>query len=140
MIEKIVNPNELPKVMEVFTGLSKSASQNSQISQLFRLIQEYGGVTNNTDSKGRDKVDSALALNTDTPGRPTREQSSSISDVSLSYLAGATKRAAEIMEKTSREDPPSYKQQVLVMLDEWLLLSNDQRKESAVFAASPAPS
>ena len=129
LVEKIVNPSDLPKIVNMFHQLSKATSQNSQVNQLLRLIQEINGM--NVDTKGRATPDNVSAtvsgLNAlvGKPDKPTHQQSSSISSTSLNNLAEATKRADESIKALSRDDPPGLKQQVMVLLEGWLRINSE---------------
>jgi CCR4-NOT transcription complex subunit 1 len=131
LLEKIVNPKDLPKVMTVLSTVSNGSAHSNQISQLLSLIQEVNGTALNTEEKGRRTPDNVAAtvsgLNAlvGKPDKPTYQQSSSMSVDSLNNLAGATKRALESIESISSKDPNNLSQQVTVLLDGWMRLNND---------------
>ncbi len=131
LLEKIVNPKDLPNVMGVLRTLSNGSAHSNQISQLLSMIQEVNGSSLNPDEKGRTTPDNVAAtvsgLNAlvGKPDKPTYQQSSSMSVDSLNNLAGATKRALESIESISSKDPSNLTQQVTLLLDGWIRLSNE---------------
>ena len=131
LLEKIVNPKDLPNVMGALSTLSSGGAHSNQIAQLLSLIQEVNGTSLSTEEKGRTTPDNVAAtvsgLNAlvGKPDKPTYQQSSSISVDSLNNLAGATKRAYASIESISAKDPSNLIQQVTVLLDGWMRLNND---------------
>lgn len=127
VMDKVINPSELgqslPQIMEVFTKVSQGSSQDNQVSQLLRFIQECSGSTPTQESKTQGSVDSSSYVKAD--GKPTHQQSSSISPSNLNTLAEATKHAADAISTISRDDPPGLKQQVMILLDRWLTIGED---------------
>jgi len=127
ILEKHVNPQKLPKVFNTFTKIGESHSMGNQIFQLLHLIQDMGDQTGNSNQIQDDAVAQMSGLNTlvGKQDRPTHQQSSSISVASLTNLAEATKRASEAIGAISREDPHGFKQQVTLLLDGWMRMSNE---------------
>ncbi len=129
LLEKIVNPKDLPNVLKVLTTLSTGGSHSNQISQLLSLIQEVNGTSPNNEEKGRTTPDnvavtvSGLNALVGKPDKPTYQQSSSISADSFNNLVGATKRALESIQSISSKDPSNLSQQVTLLLDGWMRLN-----------------
>jgi len=128
--EKIVNPNDLPHVLNVLNKLSIGNAHSHQISQLLSFIQEVSGLSSKAD-KGRSTPDnvavtvSGLNALVGKPDKPTHQESSSMSSASLNNLAGATKRALDSIELISRKDPENLVQHVTLLLDGWMRLNSD---------------
>jgi len=131
LLEKIVNPKDLPNVMGALRSLSNGSAHSNQISQLLSMIQEVNGTSLNAEEKGRTTPDNVAAtvvgLNAlvGKPDKPTYQQSSSMSVDSLNNLAGATKRALESIESIASKDPSNLTQQVTLLLDGWIRLRNE---------------
>lgn len=131
LLEKIVNPKDLPNVMKVFNSLSTGSSHSNQISQLLSLIQEVNNANANMEEKGRSTPENVVAtvsgLNAlvGKPDKPTYQQSSSISVDSFNNLAGATRRAFDSIQSISSKDPSNLNQQVMLLLDGWMRLNNN---------------
>lgn len=131
LLEKIVNPRDLPKTMNVLSALSSSNNNNNQIAQLLSLIHEVKGKSPHAEEKGRTTPENVAAtvsgLNAlvGKPDKPSFQQSSSISPDSLNNLVGATKRALESIESISSRDPSNLTQQVTLLLDGWMRLSSE---------------
>jgi len=127
ILDKNVNPQKMPKVLNTLTKIGKGHSMANQIFQLLHLIQDMGEPTGSTNQIQEDVVTNIGGLNTlvSKQDRPTHQQSSSISVASLTNLAEATKRASEAIGAISRDDPQGFKRQVTLLLDGWMRMSNE---------------
>lgn len=126
ILEKIVNPQKLPKVFNAFAKIGEGHSMASQIFEFLHQVQEKGEQSNNGNRNKEDASEkNVLNAHAGKKDRPTHQQSSSISIASLTNLAEATKRASEAIGAISRDDPHGFKQQVTLLLDGWMRMSNE---------------
>ena len=126
LLEKIVNPKDLPKVMNLLMSLRSGSSMSNQISQLLSMIQESTNTVPKAEEKGRVTPDNVAAtvsgLNA-LVGKPDKPTYSSISVDSLNNFAGATRRALESTKSIAAKDPSNLAQQVSRLLDGWMRLN-----------------
>lgn len=138
VLERITQPTDTPKVMEILSLIGKG---NSQIGQqvihtfrkpILRLLEELHNnelqqksqtaLSNKVSKANHSSLSDSL---TGIRNKRTHQQSSSIGPVSLSNLADATRKAAEVFESTARNDPPGSRQQVTFLLDSWIRVNSE---------------
>lgn len=119
-LERISLPTDFPKLIELMTRIADGRSQASpQVVQsyrepILRMIEETRGLSQSAEkssSAGAQEGVAAAAM---------IQQTSSLSNASLSRMAVASRKVAEATEGFTRNDPPNARQQVTQLLDNWI--------------------
>ena len=129
VLEKIVSPTGLPKLVDILKSIGDGRYKTSQQvfqnyrKPILRLLEELRDAagSNSLQGVGSEATDKASL---DKGRKPSHQESSSMSSVSLQNLACATRRASEDIATVSRNDPQGSKQQIAYLLENWVQLFN----------------
>lgn len=136
-MERISAPSEFPKLMDLMTRISEGRSQASpQVLQAYRkpilrMLEETRGIS----LSGENQPDVQKATSSDDKQTPaSSETESSLSPTSLMRMTSASRKVAEATEGFARNDPPSAKQQVTTLLENWIRVQNEAPGNEKVYA------
>jgi len=125
-MERIATPSDFPKLMDLMTRIAEGRSQASQqIIQAYRkpivrmLEETRGAATQATMPDLQSGKGKGAEENVDT------EVQSILSPASLSRMTAASRKVYEATEGFARNDPPTAKQQVTSLLDNWIRIQNE---------------
>jgi len=131
-MERISLPNDFPKVIDLMTRIADGRSLAGQNviqnykKPILRMLEEMRGmaaaqngpsgqVANGPASTTGDRWNANAAI----------QDSSSLSNDSLSRFSSASVKVAEATESFAQKDPPNARQQVTQLLENWIRVNNE---------------
>lgn len=137
-MERISTPTDFPKLMDLMTRISDGRSQAShQVLQAYRkpilrMLEETRGISR-VDELPTDVQLTKATVSEEKQSVSSSDSQSSLSPVSLSRMSSASRKVAEATEVFSRNDPPTAKQQVTNLLENWIRIQNEAAGNEKIY-------
>lgn len=136
-MERISTPSDFPKLMDLMTRISEGRSQaTQQVLQAYRkpILRMLEETRSMTPSNQVATPDATLSNAKYSDDKSTTDSISSLSPTSLSRMTTASRKVAEATEGFARNDPPTAKQQVTTLLENWIRIQNEAEGNEKVYA------
>jgi len=121
------------------TRISDGRSQAShQVLQgyrksILRMLEETRGIARAEESQ-HDVPLGKLATQDEKQNLSTGDSQSSLSPISLSRMSSASRKVAEATELFARNDPPTAKEQVAGLVDNWIRIQSEAAGNEKIYA------
>lgn len=138
-MERISTPPDFPKLMDLMTRISDGRSQAShQVLQgyrksILRMLEETRGIARVDESQPELPL-GKVATHDEKHSLSTGDNQSSLSPVSLSRMSSASRKVAEATEQFARNDPPTAKEQVAGLVDNWIRIQSEAAGNEKIYA------
>lgn len=145
-LERIASPSDFPKVIDLMTRIVDGRSQaGAQIIQAYRkpilrMLEEMRGLAQTGPSPPQATARAGVSTPPPMSSNDQRrsgaaiQESSSLSPVSLSTYSTASRKVAEATEAFALKDPPTAKQQVTQLLENWIRVDNEASGNEKIYA------